>query len=52
MNWLPVIAGAMVGAPLRCLTDRAVQTRVDDHNGVFPSAPFPSRSPAASSSAS
>lgn len=27
MNWLLVIAGAMVGAPARYLTDRAVQTR-------------------------
>lgn len=33
MNWLLVIAGAMVGAPLRYLTDRAVQTR---HDSVFP----------------
>lgn len=33
MNWLLVIAGALVGAPLRYLTDRAVQTR---HDSVFP----------------
>ncbi|GAB7029166.1 fluoride efflux transporter CrcB [Streptomyces sp. NPDC021749] len=33
MNWLLVIAGAMVGAPLRYLTDRAVQTR---HDTLFP----------------
>ncbi|RAJ57397.1 protein CrcB [Streptomyces sp. Amel2xB2] len=33
MNWLMVIAGAVVGAPLRYLTDRAVQTR---HDTVFP----------------
>ncbi|WP_263167816.1 fluoride efflux transporter FluC [Streptomyces sp. SCSIO ZS0520] len=33
MNWLLVIAGALVGAPLRHLTDRAVQTR---HDSVFP----------------
>ncbi|MDN3249354.1 fluoride efflux transporter CrcB [Streptomyces mutabilis] len=33
MNWLLVVAGAMAGAPLRYLTDRAVQTR---HDGVFP----------------
>lgn len=33
MNWLLVIAGAAVGAPLRYLTDRAVQTR---HDTVFP----------------
>ncbi|MEU6854278.1 fluoride efflux transporter CrcB [Actinacidiphila alni] len=33
MNWLLVIAGAMVGAPARYLTDRAVQRR---HDGVFP----------------
>ncbi|WP_275558386.1 fluoride efflux transporter CrcB [Streptomyces sp. 5-6(2022)] len=33
MNWLLVIAGGMVGAPLRYLTDRAVQTR---HDSVFP----------------
>ncbi|MFI7007509.1 fluoride efflux transporter CrcB [Streptomyces sp. NPDC050145] len=33
MNWLLVIAGAMVGAPLRYLTDRTVQTR---HDSVFP----------------
>jgi CrcB protein len=36
VNWLLVIAGAMVGAPLRYLTDRAVQARVDGHHGVFP----------------
>ncbi|MEU6391141.1 fluoride efflux transporter CrcB [Streptomyces sp. NPDC046939] len=33
MNWLLVIAGAMVGAPLRYATDRAVQAR---HDTVFP----------------
>ncbi|MGW2238182.1 fluoride efflux transporter CrcB [Streptomyces sp. NPDC001759] len=33
MNWLFVVAGAMVGAPLRYLTDRAVQSR---HDSVFP----------------
>ncbi|NEW75148.1 fluoride efflux transporter CrcB [Streptomyces rhizosphaericus] len=33
MNWLLVIAGGMVGAPLRYLTDRAVQTQ---HDSVFP----------------
>lgn len=33
MNWLLVIAGAMVGAPMRYLTDRAVQSR---HDTVFP----------------
>ncbi|MGW7542596.1 fluoride efflux transporter CrcB [Streptomyces sp. NPDC054770] len=33
MNWLLVIAGAVVGAPLRYLTDRAVQAR---HDTVFP----------------
>ncbi|MDF3147619.1 MULTISPECIES: fluoride efflux transporter CrcB [unclassified Streptomyces] len=33
MNWLLVIAGATVGAPLRYLTDRAVQSR---HDSVFP----------------
>ncbi|MFD8543002.1 fluoride efflux transporter CrcB [Streptomyces sp. NPDC059649] len=33
MNWLLVIAGAVVGAPLRYLTDRAVQTR---HDSLFP----------------
>ncbi|OSC70613.1 chromosome condensation protein CrcB [Streptomyces sp. 4F] len=33
MNWLLVMAGAMAGAPLRYLTDRAVQAR---HDGVFP----------------
>ncbi len=33
MNWLLVIVGAMVGAPLRYLTDRAVQLR---HDTVFP----------------
>lgn len=32
MNWLLVIAGAAVGAPLRYLTDRFVQAR---HNTVF-----------------
>ncbi|WP_433894249.1 fluoride efflux transporter CrcB [Streptomyces sp. CA-111067] len=33
MNWLLVIAGAMVGAPLRYLTDRAVQLK---HDTLFP----------------
>ncbi|MEU6497097.1 fluoride efflux transporter CrcB [Streptomyces sp. NPDC046984] len=33
MNWLLVIAGALVGAPARYLTDRAVQSR---HDTVFP----------------
>ena len=33
MNLLLVIAGAAVGAPLRYLTDRAVQSR---HDTVFP----------------
>ncbi|MEV0124399.1 fluoride efflux transporter CrcB [Streptomyces sp. NPDC050703] len=28
MNWLSVITGAMIGAPLRHLTDRAVQARL------------------------
>ncbi|MFG3155888.1 fluoride efflux transporter FluC [Streptomyces sp. NPDC048219] len=33
MNWLLVVVGAMGGAPLRYLTDRAVQSR---HDSVFP----------------
>ncbi|MFG2788261.1 fluoride efflux transporter CrcB [Streptomyces sp. NPDC048419] len=33
MNWLLVVGGAVVGAPLRYLTDRAVQAR---HDSVFP----------------
>lgn len=33
MNWLCVVAGAMIGAPLRFLTDRAVQAR---HGTDFP----------------
>jgi Integral membrane protein possibly involved in chromosome condensation len=33
MNWLLVVAGAMVGAPLRYLTDRTVQAH---HDSVFP----------------
>ncbi|MCZ4117970.1 fluoride efflux transporter CrcB [Streptomyces sp. H39-S7] len=33
MNWLLVIAGAAVGAPLRYLTDRFVQAR---HETAFP----------------
>ncbi|MFF8269949.1 fluoride efflux transporter CrcB [Streptomyces sp. NPDC016562] len=33
MNWLLVVVGAAVGAPLRYLTDRAVQLR---HDSVFP----------------
>ncbi|MFF9901462.1 fluoride efflux transporter CrcB [Streptomyces longispororuber] len=33
MNWLLVLAGGAVGAPLRYLTDRAVRSR---HDGAFP----------------
>jgi len=33
VNWLLVIVGAAVGAPVRYLTDRAVQAR---HDTVFP----------------
>jgi CrcB protein len=33
VNWLLVVLGAVVGAPLRYLTDRAVQAR---HDSVFP----------------
>ncbi|GGV22282.1 fluoride efflux transporter CrcB [Streptomyces spectabilis] len=33
MNWLLVLTGAAVGAPLRYLTDRAVQGR---HDSAFP----------------
>ncbi|RFU87340.1 fluoride efflux transporter CrcB [Streptomyces triticagri] len=33
MNWLLVIIGGAVGAPLRYLTDRTVQSR---HDTVFP----------------
>jgi fluoride exporter len=33
VNWLLVVVGAMVGAPLRYLTDRAVQSR---HGSLFP----------------
>jgi CrcB protein len=33
VNWLLVIAGAMAGAPLRYLTDRAVQLK---HDTLFP----------------
>ncbi|TXS55841.1 fluoride efflux transporter FluC [Streptomyces sp. t39] len=33
MTWLLVVAGAAVGAPLRFLTDRAVQAR---HSSGFP----------------
>lgn len=33
MNWLLVVAGAVVGAPLRYLADRAVQSR---HDSLFP----------------
>ncbi|GGU38484.1 fluoride efflux transporter CrcB [Streptomyces lavendofoliae] len=33
MTWLWVVAGAAVGAPLRYLTDRAVQAR---HDSAFP----------------
>ncbi|MEU8384241.1 fluoride efflux transporter CrcB [Streptosporangium sp. NPDC048865] len=32
-SWLPVLLGGAVGAPLRYLTDRAVQAR---HDTVFP----------------
>jgi len=33
VNWLLVVAGAVIGAPLRYLTDRAIQSR---HDSVFP----------------
>jgi fluoride exporter len=33
VNWVLVVVGAMVGAPLRYLTDRTVQAR---HDTVFP----------------
>ncbi|MGW0846819.1 fluoride efflux transporter CrcB [Streptomyces sp. NPDC002787] len=33
MNWVLVIVGGMVGAPLRYLTDRVVQSR---HDTAFP----------------
>jgi CrcB protein len=33
VNWLLVVAGGMIGAPLRYLADRAVQAR---HDSVFP----------------
>ncbi|MGW8374939.1 CrcB family protein [Streptomyces sp. ODS28] len=33
MNWLLVLAGGAIGAPLRYLTDRAVQQR---HDSAFP----------------
>lgn len=33
MNWLLVVLGAAVGAPLRYLTDRIVQAR---HDTIFP----------------
>ncbi|WP_329406810.1 fluoride efflux transporter CrcB [Streptomyces sp. NBC_00704] len=33
MNWLLVVLGGAIGAPLRYLTDRAVQSR---HDSVFP----------------
>ncbi|OQR62101.1 chromosome condensation protein CrcB [Streptomyces maremycinicus] len=33
MNWLVVVIGGMIGAPLRYLTDRAVQARRDS---LFP----------------
>jgi CrcB protein len=33
VNWLLVIAGAAIGAPLRYLTDRAVQSRL---SGALP----------------
>ena len=37
MNWLLVMCGAMVGAPVRYLTDRAVQKR---HDTVVPRGTF------------
>jgi CrcB protein len=37
VNWLLVIAGALIGAPLRYLTDRFVQSR---HRTVFPWSTF------------
>ncbi|MFC9625460.1 fluoride efflux transporter CrcB [Streptomyces sp. NPDC056930] len=33
MNWLLVIAGGVIGPPLRYLTDRTVQSR---HDSLFP----------------
>ncbi|MFJ8002229.1 fluoride efflux transporter CrcB [Streptomyces sp. NPDC096310] len=33
MNWLLVVLGAAVGAPLRYLTDRSIQRR---HDSLFP----------------
>lgn len=33
MNWLLVVLGAVVGAPVRYLTDRAIQAR---HDSLFP----------------
>jgi CrcB protein len=33
VNWFLVLTGAAIGAPLRYLTDRAVQSR---HDSVFP----------------
>jgi CrcB protein len=33
VNWIMVIAGALLGAPLRYLTDKAVQV---NHDTVFP----------------
>lgn len=33
MNWLMVVLGALIGAPVRYLTDRAVQAR---HDTVYP----------------
>ncbi|ANP52913.1 CrcB protein [Streptomyces griseochromogenes] len=33
MNWLLVVLGAVVGAPMRYLTDRAIQAR---HDSLFP----------------
>jgi len=33
VNWVLVVVGAMVGAPLRYLTDRTIQAR---HDTVFP----------------
>jgi CrcB protein len=37
VNWLLVVLGAVVGAPLRYLTDRAVQAR---HDSLFPLGTF------------
>ncbi len=48
MNWLYVVLGAMVGAPLRYLTDRVVQART---GSALPWGRSPSMSPAVCSSA-